>query len=305
MGYLSAGFMAGASGEYLKQSGEDREAKKQAIRDKRLAETNKAQATHESNLIAGREQAERDWKSKNYEAPLTSTVVRDGKVVQEGKFRPHAPSSSTAPRDTMIQLVSGDFIEEDLLRKQWEGMAFEGRDEFGNPIGRRAEIPEYDEWRNARVMERHRINPQVREEPTSVEPSTSALDQARKEASERAGWLTSDETDFGPDGREAWIQKRAREIEAEKGAGKGGGMLTEDPPEAPAPASEPAEQPERSPVKLKSPLSRAAQTDPVQMYDELYAQLMSDPAVSEQDLIDTIRAYFNDPTWNPPPDALK
>jgi len=43
-------------------------------------------------------------------------------------------------------------------------------------------------------------------------PLSEAMDMAQREASDKAGWLSTDQTDFGDGGREAWINNRAREI---------------------------------------------------------------------------------------------
>jgi len=63
------------------------------------------------------------------------------------------------------------------------------------------------------------------------EPAMSfdqAMEIARREASDKAGWFSTDETDFGKGGREQWITNRAMEIMGMGGGNKSkptGGML--------------------------------------------------------------------------------
>lgn len=298
MGYLLAGAMKGASQEYLKQSDERRANEYQAIRDRRLSELKKDETKFASDLAGEREAAAYEREKGDFTAGYGDDVYRGGERVARGRERPVSSGSSTQ-KGNLITMISGDQRTFEELRKNWEGQAFT-KDDFGNPI-RNPDVPEFDQWFNDRVAPQHRINPRAPEQPVT-EPSTAALDQARKEASDKAGWLTSDTADFGPDGREAWIKRRAKEIDAEKG-GKQGGMLTQGADRA-REANEAAAR--SKPVKLKSPLSRAAAQDPVQMYDELMAQFaMGTEEVGEQDIIDTIRAHFRSPDWNPPADALK
>lgn len=293
MGMLAYGAAAGVGDEYLKQSAETRKNDFQDIRDKRLSELKKSELTHGADLQETSAAAARKHGDENYSFGYGENVVRSGEVVNQGADRPVAGGSKvvTSP----IQLVSGDTTTYDEQRKSWEGMAFT-KDEFGNQV-RNTDVPEFDEWFNARVLEKHRINPDTGQpDPVDVEPSTASYDQARKEASDQAGYLSGDKADFGPGGREPWIEKRAREIEAEnKGVKTPSSKLT--PPKDDGMLTEGLE--ENKPAALKRPLSQASKTDPVQMYDELMSQ-----DFDEQTVIDTIRRHFNDATWEVPPNAL-
>jgi hypothetical protein len=293
MGMLAYGAMAGVGGEYLEQSAEKRKNDFTLLRDKRLSELKKGEATHASALAGGREAAARKHGAENYTAPLTSNVYRDGKLVQTGQHRPTA-GSGTKNRDSMIQLISGDMIEEDLLRKQWEGQAFT-KDDFGAAI-RNPDVAEYDEWRNARVVEKHRINPQQREEAAPVDPDTASIMEANQWYDNNASWLESDKSQFGMTEKEV-KDKKAREIMAEKQKSGRGGMLSESAEvETPKPTKTPGQDAGlRQNQPLKAPLSQAAKTDPAQMYDELAKQGFGD-----QDIEDTIRQFFKDPTWTIP-----
>ena len=298
MGMLAYGAAAGAADEWLKQSEETRQNEFDLIRDKRLSELRMGEETHRQDLIGKRESDSYNRSKNDFSVGYGEDVYRDGEKVASGRDRPVA-GGSVEP--TQIQLINGDYITEDLLRKQWEGMAFEGRDEFGNPIGRRAEVPEYDEWRNSRVMEKHRINPERPAEPEpDAGPSTEALDQARKEAEDKARWLATDSSDFGPEGREAWIQKRAQEIDAGNKRPGRGGMLSEDT--TPKPAATPPAQ-ETKPKQSSSPivLTQEAKRDPDTMYYELMDATEEDD-YSEVEIIQFIQKYFNDPSWDIPKD---
>lgn len=290
MGYLQYGAMAGAGKEFLKQSAETRQAGFQEIRDKRLSELKKEEQTHASGLVEKQQAASYEREKGDYTAGYGEDVYRDGALVAEGRERP--TSTSTTQRGNLITMVSGDQRTYEELRKSWEGIAH-AKDEFGNEI-RVSGVPEWDDWFNQRVAPQHRINPRTGEPEPTAEPSTASYDQAREEASDQAGWLSSDKSDFGPEGKQAWIDKRAREIEAEgkkpalgEGKPKASGMLSE------------TEKPKKA-VKVKTPLTQSAKQDPVQMYDELNAQGFGD-----QDIIDTIRLYFQDPLWEIPPNALQ
>lgn len=270
MGYLSSGAMAGVTGEYLKQSDEDREFKKQTIRDKRLSGLKKEEATHTSSLAEAREDKQRDWDTKNYEVGYGEDVYRGGEKVASGRDRPTA--GNTKPHGNLITLATGDQVPYDQLRKSWADQAFT-KDEFGNPI-RNPDVPGWDEWWNTQVSDQHlRDLPEVEPPPEQKEEEDGPGFMSRL-----YNWAT------GSDGEEVAAP------EAKEGRG---GMLTEKQPEA-----------KKAPVKLKTPLTREAKADPVQMYDELMAQLMGNDMVSEQDIIDTIRQHFGIQDWQPPADAL-
>jgi len=277
MGYLSSGAMAGVTGEYLKQSEEDREFKKQTIRDKRLSGLKKEEATHTSKLAGDREAAAYDREKGDYTAGYGDKVYRDDKLVAEGGDRPTTGTDAAFLKTgNLITLATGDQVPYDQLRRSWADQAFT-KDEFGNPI-RNPDVPGWDDWWNTQVAEQH-----LRDRPKSEPPPEPEAEEEGPGFFERLGnWALGDD-----------------EAPTEGEAGRGG-MLSEKPP---AQGKPPAAK--KSPVKLKTPLTRAAKKDPVQMYDELMAQLLGNDLVSEEDIIDTIRAHFGIQDWQPPADALK
>lgn len=68
MGYLLAGAMKGAAGEYLKQSGEERQNKYQEMRDRRLAELQTTENVRAEGVAADQAKIERDWKAGESDA---------------------------------------------------------------------------------------------------------------------------------------------------------------------------------------------------------------------------------------------
>jgi len=58
--------------------------------------------------------------------------------------------------------------------------------------------------------------------PAALSPQ-QAIDRATQEASDKAGWLSTDTQDFGPGGREKWITDRAQQIMQGGGAQASGG----------------------------------------------------------------------------------
>jgi len=287
---LAYGAMAGVGGEYIAQSKEKRENDFTLLRDKRLSEMKKTEATHSSKLVGGREKDAREHGDKNYTAALTSNVYRDGKKVQTGSHRPNA-GTALKPDEHTIYRGNNQPTSYEQLYDEWYGMAH-AKNEYGEEI-RNADIPGWEDWVNTQVQEKYRINPKP---PGSDKPdagqSTDAMEQARKEYNEKSEYFSSDKTQFGMS-EDEWVNKRASEIMQ---GGSRGGMLTED---AEVPAPEPGDNEGWNKSQpLKSPLSQAAKTDPVQMYDELNRQGFGD-----QDIEDTIRQFFKDPTWTIPPNS--
>lgn len=290
MGMLSYGAMAGVGKEYLKQSDEERKNDYQEIRDKRLSGLKKSELTH-----AADEKTKSD-RDKPFSASASSDVFQYSG--ESGRYekthsvddKPLSPGSTTQ-KGNLVTMMSGDQRTFEELRKNWEGMAFT-KDDFGNPI-RNADVAEFDEWFNARVQPQHRINPKEAEADVPEEPDTDAVMEANKWYDDTANITDSDKSQFGM--TEAEVKdKKAREIMAGR---KQPGMLSESEAVTPKP---------RKQTKVKSPLSQAAKTDPVQMYSELMSQFGTDSSdVGEQDVIDTIRLHFRDPVWQPPADALQ
>jgi len=293
MGMLKYGAMAGVGKEWLKQSDEERKNDYQEVRDKRLSELKKGELTH---LSKEKTKADRD---KPFAASASSDVFQysaeTDRYEKTHSVDDRPLAGSTTQKGNLVTMTSGDQRTFEELRKNWEGMAFT-KDEFGNPI-RNNDVPEFDAWFNARVQPQHRINPQEAAPEEPEEPTTAAMEQARTEYSEKSSYLESDESQFGMTEKQ-YVDRRAREIMKEAPAQKKqGGMLTE---------SETITPKARKQTKVKSPLSQAAKTDPVQMYAELMAQFGADSSdIGEQDVIDTIRLHFRDPVWQPPADALQ
>ncbi|MDH3638899.1 MAG: hypothetical protein OES09_10630, partial [Gammaproteobacteria bacterium] len=157
MGMLTYGAMAGVGGEYLKQSEEERTNEYQAIRDKRLSGLKKEEATHASELAAGREQSQRNYESSNYSFGYGENVVRGGEVVQTGGDRP--TSSSTKPVDPakrMLLMRNGDHTSLEQLRKEYETEYMKDRDDLGNPI-MDPNAPSLIEYRNSVLDPKHAL----------------------------------------------------------------------------------------------------------------------------------------------------
>ncbi|MCP4471575.1 MAG: hypothetical protein GY815_12990 [Gammaproteobacteria bacterium] len=277
MGMLTYGAMAGVGQEWLKQSAETRQNDFTLIRDKRLSELKKGEQTHASELVGQREKAAHGREKGDYSVNYGEDVYRDGELAASGRDRPTS-SSSTAKTGNLITLVTGDQVPYDQLRKSWADQAFT-KDEFGNPI-RNPDVQGWDEWWNTQVSDAHQRDLPKEAPPPEPEPEEEGPGFFKR----LGGWITGDDDEEEPkEGRSTTARTRAR----------GRGMLTE--------SAEPA----RKPIKLKTPLTRSASRDPVQMYDELNTQLIGHPDISEQDIIDTIRKHFGTPDWQPPADALK
>jgi hypothetical protein len=304
MGYLALGAMAGAANEYVKQSGEERKNKYQEIRDRRLAELQQENMEFESGLTSKenirQEQAageaaktERDWNAKNYEAPLTSNVYRDGKKVQTGEHRP-AASSTAKKSGELVEMNNGKFLTEDQIRLTYDSIWKANTDEFGRRIGD-FDLPPYDEWRNSRVAEHERINPDYEPPPDpNAEPSTADIQAANEWYDKNADWKTRDVKQFGMSEEEVKY-KKAREIMMDRMTkSRGDGMLSRSNTGTAKP-----KKPKTSGASIT--LSGAAKTDPNLMYYELINATIEED-VSEQEIIDLIRKHFNDPTWDIPRD---
>lgn len=290
-GMLTYGAVAGVGDEWLKQSDEERKNAYQEIRDNRLSELKKGELTH-----AAKEKTKSD-RDRPFSGAASSDVFQyDEKSGQYEKThsvddRPLSPGSTTQ-KGNLVTMTSGDQRTFEELRKNWEGMAFT-KDDFGNPI-RNPDVAEFDEWFNARVQPQHRINPKEAEADAPEEPDTDAVMEANKWYDDTANVTDSDQSQFGMTEKEV-KDKKAREIMATRK--KQPGMLSE---------SESVTKKPRKQTKVKTPLSQAAKTDPVQMYAELMAQFGADSSdVGEQDIIDTIRLHFEIPDWQPPADALQ
>jgi len=291
---LAYGAMAGVGGEYIAQSKEKRENDFTLLRDKRLSEMKKTEATHSSKLVGGREKAAREHGDKNYTAPLTSNVVRDGKLVQTGTHRPNASSTKHVdPSKREFLLRNGrDYTSLAQTEKDYD-TEHTYINEYGEKVTRPGS-PTLTQYRNNVFHPRHYLELGTHGAPddTDAGQSTAAMEQARKEYNEKSEYFSSDKTQFGMS-EDEWVNKRASEIMQ---GGSRGGMLTED---AEVPAPEPGDNEGWNKSQpLKSPLSQAAKTDPVQMYDELNRQGFGD-----QDIEDTIRQFFKDPTWTIPPNS--
>ena len=272
MGMLTYGAMAGVGGEYLKQSEEQRKNDFTMLRDKRMSEMRQTEATHASELVGGREEAAREHGDKNYTAALTSNVYRDGEMVQQGSHRPNA-GTAVKPDEHTIYRGNNEPTSYEQLYGEWYKMAH-AKNEYGEEI-RNPDIPGWEDWLNdGQVQDRYKIKPKP---PGSDEPEETA----EVEKPEPGFFSSLYDSVFGGDEEAADTSR--------------GGMLTES---GDAPKAEEAK--ENKGQALKRPLTQSAKLDPVQMYDELNAQGFGD-----QDIEDTIRKYFNDPTWVIPPNALK
>lgn len=124
---------------------------------------------------------------------------------------------------SVVQLTSGKRVKESDVKAMY-------LNEYGKPndMGMMAigpEAPSYIEWRNSIVAPDYRLN-------DSAQPAAIGRDEARtmaeKEAQDKAGYLTTDKEDFGPDGREKWINDRTQEIlrqaQGASGTGQGQGV---------------------------------------------------------------------------------
>lgn len=296
MGSLQGyGAVAGAAGEYLDQSRETRKNDFTLLRDKRLSELKQGDQTHAAGLVSDENRKTEKNANENYTFGYGEQVVRGGEVVNEGADRPVAGSNKKF--GNLITLINGDQQTEEQLRKTYDSIWKANTDEWGSRIGD-FDLPGYDEWRNGRVAEQHRVNVQ---KPEAAAVETTASSESVQEATKWAEGINSgftplktDKDHFGGLTQDEAIQKKALELDAAKK--KRGGMLTED-----AATADTDTQPKKTKaLPLQRPLSQSAKTDPVQMYDELQAQGFDEP-----DIIDTIRTYFQDPTWEIPPNALK
>lgn len=267
MGMLAYGAMAGVGGEYLKQSDETRKNDFTLLRDRRLSELKKGEATHASGLVGGREEVARKHGDENFTAALTSNVYRDGEMVQKGTHRPTA-GSYVDPDDRPLLTKSGDTTSWGSLRSDYEA-EWTSIDEWGTKVTKEG-APTLTEYRNKILDERHAL---------AVEKAEAAVPDDLPEE-EKPGWIAR-----------AYDYFLKPDEKPEEGRG---GMLTESGTE-----TEKKEKPKG--LGLKMPLSRASKTDPTQMYIELHAQGFDDQSIE-----DTIRGFFKDPTWTiPPPSALK
>lgn len=301
MGSLSGyGAVAGAAGEYLDQSREARKNDFTLLRDKRLSELKQGDQTQAAGLVTDENKRQEIFGKTNYSVDMGETKVVDGRIVHQGTHRPNA-DSSTKKEGNLIEMINGDLQTEEQIRKTYQDLYEANTDEYGNRIGD-FDLKPYDDWRNTRVAAKHQINPKGPEAEAPAEASTASLKQATDEANEMNKGFTPFTTDkdiFSGYTQDEWIQKRAKEIQATGGSTLGStrkkervGMLSEDTSTT-APPAKPKS------LKLQKPLSQASKTDPTQMYDELRSQGFDEP-----DIIDTIREYFKDPTWEIPPNSL-
>jgi hypothetical protein len=267
MGMLEYGAVAGAAGEYLDQSKETRKNDFTLLRDKRLSELKQGDQTHAAGLITDENKRKEKHGDENYTYGMGDTVVRAGATVATGSHRPNA-GSYVDPDDRALQTKSGDYTSWKSLRDDYEA-EYTTIDQWGTKTTKPG-APTLNDYRNEILDPRHALVIKKIEEDMP--------DNIPEE--EKEGYIS-----------------RAFRYWFEDGNGKkpkdgGGGMLTE--------SDDPFEDSSTKMQPLQSPLSQAAKSDPVQMYDELNAQGFGD-----QDIEDTIRIHFKDPTWTIPANALQ
>ncbi len=307
MGYLE-GFAVGATDEYLKQRGDDRQEERdikqegranayQDIRDKRLAEITKSEGK------LNRASREKISREKPVTAGAGSNLFQysdETEQYEKTDSVPNRPTAGTTPKtdETPINRANGQPTTYKQLYNEWNKMKFI-INEFGGKVNN-PNVPDWETWVNEQVQDQYRINPN---KPATVDPnkppSTASWEAARKEYNEKSSMWESDKSQFGMT-EDEWVAKKARENEVASGTAKTGSDNTGMLAEGTAPEAQQAKAPESTataPIKL----SQLAKIDPATMWFELKKATANDDT-SEMEIINQIRQHFNDPEWEPPTD---
>lgn len=154
----------------------------------------------------------------------------NGNIVRVGGTK--APSDGDGPGGSKmfgkVRLTNGQVVDESDLRSEYN-TRYGKYDPMGNFLGLEDGAPTYDIYRNQMVQPQYRR--QFSEGADGAGDGMTweqARSAAAKEADDRAGWMSTDTEDFGPGGREAWINARAKELQ---GGGKPTGLAGKAAPQ--------------------------------------------------------------------------
>ena len=306
-GMLAYGAMSGVADEALKQGDERRENEFQQLRDTRLSEMKKGEATHAASLVTTENQRAEAHANSNYTLGYGQDKYVNGELANSGRNRPTA-GTTLKPDEMPITLVSGDTTTDEMLRKQYDTIVKANRDDFGRPIGD-FDLPDFDTWRNARVMEKHRINPKTGEKEIVLEVKPEDGPGGIRQLWDWAMKKLTPTNDVDSQGQPVdEAGNRVPTVADTPGVNTNGGLLSQGTAPAKtdkAPAAAEVVTPQdykATGPKVKLTLSQAAKEDPNTMYWEMQDQAMENPDVSEQDMEDFIRRFFKNPDWVRPKD---
>jgi len=197
---------------------DERLAQRELERDQRTAER---QDTRDKNLLDRQDALEKSRAER--EGGLLQSVqqLEDGSLIgvtrggQKVELGVRGAPKKAATSDPVVEVQDPDDPDSTIMvpRSQAAGMAGKGTQDMRNARREREEMERAD-----------------------------ARKQAEKETSEKAGWLSTDATDFADDGgsRSAFTERRTNEILKERRAG--GKAAAEKPASEGAPKSKPKEE---------------------------------------------------------------
>lgn len=142
------------------------------------------------------------------------TVVSKGGALVDptGKVLYQNPDTGDgAGMDSKVELKNGQIVKESDLRSEYN-TRYGKYDPVMQQFIMDENAPTFDEYRNQMVSPKYVRGYEPTAKPEDAIPMSEARAMAEREANDKAGWLSSDESDFGKGGKEQWINNRALEI---------------------------------------------------------------------------------------------